>query len=78
VPRKPDPAAALFLTDALGAPPEQVALVGDTRVDVLTARAAGMRPLGVLWGFRPAEILASGAEAAATAEELAGLLGVGG
>ena len=39
VPRKPDPAAALFLTDALGAPPEQVALVGDTRVDVLTARA---------------------------------------
>ena len=77
VPRKPDPTAALFLSDALGAPPERVALVGDTQVDVLTARAAGMRPLGVLWGFRPKEVLASGAEAAASAPELSALLGLG-
>lgn len=76
VPRKPDPAAALALADALAAPPERVAFVGDTEVDILTARSAGMRPLGVLWGFRPAEILASGAEAAETAQELAALLGV--
>jgi phosphoglycolate phosphatase len=53
-----------------------VALVGDTLVDVLTARAAGMRPVGVLWGFRPREILASGTEAASTGPELAALLGV--
>jgi phosphoglycolate phosphatase len=76
VPRKPDPASALGLADALGAPPERVALVGDTLVDVLTARAAGMRPVGVLWGFRPGEILASGTEAASTGPELAALLGV--
>lgn len=76
VPRKPDPASALALSDALGAPPERVALVGDTLVDMLTARAAGMRPVGVLWGFRPQEVLASGAEAAATGAELAELLGV--
>ena len=78
VPRKPDPASALALADALGAPPEAVAFVGDTRVDMLTARAASMRPVGVLWGFRPKEVLATGAEAAATAEELARLLGVDG
>src|SRR5262249_4242068 len=78
VPRKPDPAAALSLADARGAPPERVTLVGDTAVDMLTARSAGMRPVGVLWGFRPREVLDSGAEAAGTAEELAALLGVGG
>jgi phosphoglycolate phosphatase len=76
VPRKPDPASALALADALGAPPERVVLVGDTLVDILTARAAGMRPVGVLWGFRPQEVLASGAEAARNGVELAELLGV--
>jgi len=76
IPRKPDPASALALADALGAPPESVAFVGDTSVDILTARAASMRPVGVLWGFRPKEVLATGAEAAATGVELARLLGV--
>ena len=76
VPRKPDPASALALADELRVPPERVVLVGDTLVDVLTARAASMRPVGVLWGFRPAEVLASGAEAAATGEELARILGI--
>ena len=76
VPRKPDPTSALALADALAAPPETVAFVGDTSVDMLTARAASMRPVGVLWGFRPKEVLASGAEAAGTGEELARILGV--
>jgi len=76
VPRKPDPAAALVLADVLAAPPASVALVGDTGVDMLTARAASMRPVGVLWGFRPNEVLASGAEAAGTGGELARILGV--
>jgi phosphoglycolate phosphatase len=78
VPRKPDPTSALALADALGAPPERVTFVGDTGVDMLTARAASMRPVGVLWGFRPGDVLASGAEAAGTGHELARLLGVGG
>jgi phosphoglycolate phosphatase len=76
VPRKPDPASALALADVLAAPPESVAFVGDTGVDILTARTASMRPVGVLWGFRPQEVLASGAAAAGTGEELATLLGV--
>jgi len=78
VPRKPDPASALALADALGTRPEAVAFVGDTGVDMLTARAATMRPVGVLWGFRPQEVLGSGAEAAGTGEELARILGVDG
>jgi phosphoglycolate phosphatase len=78
MPRKPDPTSALVLADALAAPPESVAFVGDTRVDMLTAWAASMRPVGVLWGLRPQEVLASGAEAAGTGEELARILGVDG
>lgn len=78
VPRKPDPGSALALADALASPPEAVAFVGDTGVDMLTARAASMRPVGVLWGFRPREVLASGAEAASTGAELVRLLCVDG
>ena len=78
IPRKPDPASALALADAFGTGPESVAFVGDTGVDMLTARAATMRPVGVLWGFRPQEVLRSGAEAAGTGEELAHILGVDG
>jgi phosphoglycolate phosphatase len=62
VPRKPDPAAALELAAALGVVPAEVAFVGDTRIDMETARRAGMRPLGVTWGFRPeAELREHGA-----------------
>jgi phosphoglycolate phosphatase len=51
-PRKPDPTAALELAAALKTAPVDVAFVGDTAIDVRTARAAGMIPVGVLWGFR--------------------------
>ena len=62
VPRKPDPTAALELAAAMGLAPAEVAFVGDTAVDVETARAAGMRPVGVLWGFREREeLIAAGA-----------------
>jgi phosphoglycolate phosphatase len=61
-PRKPNPAGAFDVAEALGVDPSQVLFVGDTKVDVGTARAAGMVPVGVLWGFRPrAELEAAGA-----------------
>ena len=53
VPRKPDPAGALEIAERLGVPVEDCLFVGDTSVDILTGRAAGMRTVGVLWGFRP-------------------------
>jgi phosphoglycolate phosphatase len=75
-PRKPDPAAALEIAHRLGIPVGQFLYVGDSAVDMETARRAGMRPVGVSWGFRPAEELwAAGAEAAiAHPAELLGIL----
>lgn len=61
VPRKPDPRAALELAAILGAPPATTLFVGDTAVDMATAKAAGMVAIGVRWGFRPEELEAAGA-----------------
>jgi phosphoglycolate phosphatase len=64
VPRKPDPTAALEIARELGLPPREFLYLGDTRIDMETARGAGMSPVGALWGFRTAEELtASGATA---------------
>jgi phosphoglycolate phosphatase len=41
----------------LGVPPKACLFVGDTPVDVATARAAGMVPVAVSWGFRDREEL---------------------
>ncbi|WP_224244763.1 HAD family hydrolase [Hyalangium gracile] len=76
VPRKPDPTAALAVATELGAAPAECAFVGDTSVDMNTARNAGMYGVGVTWGFRSAEELrAEGARAlATTADELLAVL----
>lgn len=51
VPRKPDPAAAFEIAAYMGLGPEQILFVGDSDNDILTAKAAGMVPLGVSWGY---------------------------
>ena len=56
-PRKPDPTAALTLARAAGAAPEKTLYVGDSAVDVNTARNAGMSCAWVSWGFRSRESL---------------------
>ncbi len=56
-PPKPDPAGARHVARALHLPPEQFWYLGDTATDMRTAVAAGMFPVGVLWGFRPADEL---------------------
>jgi len=77
VPKKPHPAGALELASHLGVPPQDFLYLGDTGTDMRTARGAGMRAVGVLWGFRPAEELtAAGAEALVAAPgDLLPLLG---
>ena len=61
-PRKPDPSAALEIADRLEIPPSAIAFMGDTGIDMQTAQAAGMFPIGALWGFRTAEeLISSGA-----------------
>ncbi len=63
VPLKPDPAAALDVAEALGTEPAEILYLGDTNTDMQTARAAGMRAVGALWGFRTVEELrAAGAQ----------------
>jgi phosphoglycolate phosphatase len=57
VPKKPDPTAALGVARLLDLPPSSVLYVGDSGVDMRTARSAGMDAVGVLWGFRSADEL---------------------
>ena len=57
VPLKPDPAGALAIAHFLGIPPAACLYLGDTAIDMKTAIAAGMTPVGALWGFRPMEEL---------------------
>lgn len=65
-PSKPHPAmleAALF---EAGAAPREAVMIGDTSFDMLMARSAGVRAVGVAWGYHaPAELLASGATSVA-------------
>ena len=64
VPPKPDPAIALDASVALGVAPGECLYAGDSGIDMKTAVAAGMYPVGVLWGFRDAdELLSNGAKA---------------
>jgi phosphoglycolate phosphatase len=76
VPLKPDPAPALAIAAELGIAPEACAFVGDTNVDMKTARAANMFAVGALWGFRTAEELRSSGAAVliAAPSDLLGLL----
>lgn len=60
---KPDPQGAFMMAEKMHVDPTEVLFVGDSGVDMQTATAAGMYPLGVLWGFRTKEeLLASGAK----------------
>ena len=63
VPVKPDPSAALAIAESLSIASGDFLYLGDTAVDMTCARAAGMHPVGVLWGFREEkELVDSGAE----------------
>jgi phosphoglycolate phosphatase len=60
--RKPEPDGAIELARRLSVHAQDCLYVGDTATDMLTAHAAGMYPVGALWGFRDAEeLLSSGA-----------------
>jgi phosphoglycolate phosphatase len=61
-PLKPDPAVALAIAAKFGLPPARVVYLGDSLVDMRTATAAGMGPVGASWGFRTRdELVESGA-----------------
>ena len=55
---KPGPEPLLFAAEKLGVAPGSCWYIGDATHDLVAARAAGMRGLGVLWGPTSREILA--------------------
>lgn len=58
VPLKPDPAVDLKLLERTGVAPAEALHVGDSAIDVEAAHGAGIRAVGVTWGFRSREELA--------------------
>ena len=70
VPHKPDPAGALDMAKRLGVPVGEILYLGDTNTDMKTAVAAGMYPVGALWGFRDADELTSSGAARLVAHPL--------
>jgi phosphoglycolate phosphatase len=62
LPAKPDPTSAVGIAAELSAAPAECVYLGDSDVDMHTARNAGMAGIGAAWGFRsPEELRASGA-----------------
>ncbi|MDE0695610.1 MAG: HAD family hydrolase [Boseongicola sp.] len=60
---KPAPDPLLAFAKATSIAPERTLMVGDSREDLVAAKAAGMRPIAVLTGVAKAEELACDAEA---------------
>jgi len=71
-PSKPHPAMLEAAMGEAGAAAGDTVMIGDTTYDIEMARAAGVRAIGVAWGYHaPDELLAAGAEAVAlTAADL--------
>jgi phosphoglycolate phosphatase len=51
--KKPHPVGIDKLRDEVEAPAEGTLMVGDSAVDIKTARNAGVPCCGVTWGFQP-------------------------
>lgn len=75
-PTKPDPTLLYELMKKMGAVPEETLFVGDSNVDIRTAKNGGLTGCGVLWGFRTREeLLEEGADVLVeTPEQLTDLI----
>ena len=63
IPRKPNPAGALKISELFRIPASEFLFLGDTAIDMTTALNSGMTPIGAAWGFRPEkELIDSGAQ----------------
>lgn len=52
LPKKPDPIVPFLIAQKLGVTPFCCAMIGDSEVDIQTAKRAGMLAVGCSWGFR--------------------------
>ena len=55
---KPDPVSVLEIIDKFNVLKDECIYIGDSNVDILTARNAGVQCIGVSWGFRGKQELA--------------------
>lgn len=63
IPTKPNPHSVLEMMTHFKVKPEECLYVGDSNVDIQTAKAAGVTSIGVLWGFREEkELMDEGAD----------------
>lgn len=69
-PSKPHPAMLFAALDAAGVEPEKAVMIGDTSYDMDMAEAAGIRGIGVTWGYHPAEALSAATRVVDDAEAL--------
>lgn len=62
IPHKPDPAGALEIAKAFNLTVQNCTVIGDSTMDLETARNAGMLAIAVTWGFHDRErLVAAGA-----------------
>jgi phosphoglycolate phosphatase len=75
-PNKPAPDGVYYALEKMDSKLSNTVFVGDADTDILTAKNAGLKSIGVLWGFRDREIIeAEGAEyIVETAEDVANLI----
>ena len=60
LPHKPDPTGARQILDLMKIGKEEALYVGDSDTDMLTAKNAGIKAVGCLWGYRDLETLLNG------------------
>ncbi len=58
-PRKPEPDAVNFIIEKMGIKKEECIFVGDSQVDIETAKNAGIFGIAVTWGFVKKDVLVS-------------------
>ncbi|MEG2666610.1 MAG: HAD family hydrolase, partial [Bacteroidales bacterium] len=62
LPTKPQPNGIFYICSKLGLNPTDLLYIGDSDVDMITAKNAGMKSIGATWGFRTEnELINSGA-----------------
>jgi phosphoglycolate phosphatase len=61
-PSKPHPSMVATALGETGVRPERAVMIGDSTYDITMARSAGVRALGVSWGYHaPVDLVAAGA-----------------
>lgn len=56
-PNKPAPDGVFYALEKLGSKIKNTIFVGDADTDILTAKNAGLKSIGVLWGFRDRNVI---------------------